>query len=405
MDGLDEEIKQILSRKSDLPGGISVKDADTMVAPTGESIRLQGINARETAKFQPGNIKGSMLGADTQTRMMEDLIRQGNYTTPVYAGEKSYKREVGELVNPAGGRLTSKALEMGIVDPTTSMDAGQYNAMIMGNIERAQRRVTKQPTIADTMLDSLNRERNSKGIMAKMYTDTATQFGSTVDESGKSDWFAGPSIIRKGEDKYGKATSNLDTGWDQGMINMSKGLYGSLDMIANKTGSDWLATTAKSNLNTLNSQLADLPELRNGEAFDEKGNWKLDSLGKVIDWTVGNAAASAPQMAATIVATMASGATGGTSMIPIAGMYTGQVWNDQKNKNATAAILSGITMTALDKLSLGFLGKSAGLNLTRKASQDIVLKELTKTMAKADAEALLAKSLKESVKEVSDAMS
>jgi hypothetical protein len=404
MDALDMELKKILSKESNLPQGISTKDADTFVAPTGESIRLQGINARETAKFQPGQIKGSQLGADTQTRLMEGLIREGEYTTPAFSGDKSYKREVGELVSPSGTRLTSKALELGYVDPTTSTDAGQYNAMYMGNIERAQRRAERKPTIADALLDTLNKERNAAGFMAKRYTDTASQFGSVVDESGNSDYFSGPSIIRTGEDKYGKATSNWDTGWDQGMGKAAQSLYGSLDLLATKTGNDWLKSTAQAGLNTKFSELSDLPQLKNGEAFDDKGNWQLDSLGKVIDYTIGTAAASSPQMLATIVATLASPATFGTSMIPIAGMYTGQVWNDQKQKNATAAITAGLTMTALDKLSLGFLFKSTGLNITRKSTQDVVLKELEKTMTKEAAKDLLTKSLTESVKEVSDAL-
>jgi len=411
MDALDIELKRILSRESNLPQGISTKDADTFVAPTGESIRLQGINTRETAKFQPVKnknsefvIQGSQLGADTQTQLVEGLIKEGNYSTPVFSNAKSYDRSVGDLVNPSGNRLTSKALESGFVSPTTSTDSGQYNAMIMGNINRAQRRVERKPTMADSLLDALNQQRNAAGFMAKRYTDTAAQFGAVVDDSNKSDYFSGPAIIRTGEDKYGKATSNWDTGWDQGKLQTAKSLYGSLDLIATKTGSEWLKTTAQAGLNNENSLLSDLPELRNAEAFDEKGNWKLDSLGKVIDYTVGTAAASSPQMLATIVATIASPITYGTSMIPIAAMYTGQVWNDQKQKNATAAITAGITMTALDKLSLGFLFKNTGLNITRQATQDIVLKELQKTMTKEAAEALLKKSMTESVKEVSDAL-
>jgi len=238
MDGLDEELRQIFSRKSDLPGGISLKDADTMVTPTGESIRLQGVSARETAKFQPNQIKGSQLGADFQTAIMENLISEGNYTTPVFTGDKSYKREVGDLVDPAGKRLTSKALELGYVDPTTSTDAGQYTSMYMGSLERAQRRVDRKPTLADNILDTLNKERNAAGFMAKRYTDTAGQFGSVVDDSGNSDYFSGPAIIRTGEDKFGKATSNLDSGWDQGKLQASKSLYGTFDLIADKTGSE-----------------------------------------------------------------------------------------------------------------------------------------------------------------------
>lgn len=402
MDGSNEELLKIFSRKSDLPGGISAKDADTMVTPSGESIRLQGINARETAKFQPNQIKGSQLGADTQTKIMEDLIREGNYTTPVFKGEQSYKREVGDLVDPLGRRLTTKALEMGVVDPTTSTDAGQYTSMYMGSLERAQRRVDRKPTLADGILDSLNKERNAAGFMAKRYTDTAGQFGYITKDTGDNDFFAGPAITRTGEDQFGKAISNLSSGWDQGKLNASKSLYGMFDLIADKTGSEAVKTFAQAGINTNTSLLSDIPELRSAEAFNDKGEWKLNTLGKFFDWTVGSAAASAPQMLTSIVAVMASPVTYGASLSIPFSMYTGQVYNDQKNKNATAAVAAGFTMTVLDKLSLPFiLGK--GKDITKPATQDLVLRELQKTMTKEAAEELLRKSMTESVKEVSTA--
>jgi hypothetical protein len=402
MDGFLEDLRNIVSRKPDLPAGIKVKDADTVVAPTGESIRLQGINARETAKFQPDQIKGAQLGADTQTKIMEDLIREGNYTTPMFTGEQSYKREVGDLVNPSGNRLTSEALKLGYVDPTTSTDAGQYTSMYMGNLERAQRRIERKPTLADNILDSLNKERNAAGIMAKRYTDTAGQFGYVTKDTGDSDFFAGPAITRTGEDQFGKATSNLSSGWDQGKFNASKNVYGMFDLIADKTGSEAVKTFAQAGINTNTSLLSDIPELRSGEAFNDKGEWELNTLGKLFDWTVGSAAASAPQMLTSILAVMASPITYGASLSVPFSMYTGQVYNDQKNKNATAAIAAGFTMTVLDKLSLPFIfGK--GKDITKKSTQDLVLRELQKTMTKEASEELLRKSMTESVKEVSTA--
>jgi hypothetical protein len=402
MDGFLEDLRNIVSRKPDLPTGIKVKDADTVVAPTGESIRLQGINARETAKFQPNQIKGAQLGADFQTNIMENLISEGNYTTPTFTGDQSFKREVGDLVNPAGNRLTSEALKLGYVNPTTSTDAGQYTSMYMGNLERAQRRIERKPTLADNILDSLNKERNAAGFMAKRYTDTAGQFGYITNDTGDNDFFAGPAITRTGENQFGKAISNLSSGWDQGSLNASKSLYGMFDLIADKTGSEAVKSFAQAGINTNTSMLSDIPELRSAEAFNDKGEWKLDTLGKFFDWTVGSAAASAPQMLTSIVAVMASPITYGASLSVPFSMYTGQVYNDQKNKNATAAIAAGFTMTVLDKLSLPFiLGK--GKDITKQATQDMVLRELQKTMTREAAEELLRKSMTESVKEVSTA--
>jgi len=404
MDGYLDNLKKIISRKSDLPGGISLTDADTVVTPSGESIRLQGINARETAKF-PNDLsqsKGAQPGAYTQNRLIEDVIREGNFATPVLTQDKSYERTLGDLADPSGRRLTNKALEMGIVDPTIDTTREQYNAMYMGNLERAQRRVDKQTTIADNLLNDLNKERNPNGfMMSKIQTDTAGMFGQ-VKEQGLGDYFAGPSIIRKGEDRYGKATSNLSSGLDQGSINASKSVYGMFDLIADKTGSESFKNFAQSGINENTSLLRDIPELRSGEAFNDKGEWQLNTLGKFVDWTVGSAASSAPQMLTSILSVMASPLTYGTSLSIPFSMYTGQVYNDQKNKNATAAIAAGFTMTVLDKLSLPFiLGK--GKDITKPATQAMVRRELEKTMTKEAAEELLRKSMTESVKEVSTA--
>lgn len=406
---IQEQLRAIdaqYSAKEPLPSGISAKDADTLTTSTGDTIRLKGVNARETSKFLPGKkIEGSQLGADTQTRGMEDIIREG-YTTPILTGEKDiYGRQLGDFTNQAGKRLSVEALQRGIIDPYHTMDKEQQGALYLGDLERATRKKQGTPSKADLFLEQLNQERGQYGLRAKEYTATAKQYGASLDESGKSDFFAGPAIVRPGETKTGEAISNWDTGIEQGLKNTAAGWYGAMDLLATKTGSEYLNEVSKTNLNRIKSEMSDLPYLKSGEAFNDKGEWQLKSLGQVLDYTVGTAASSAPQMVTSLVAALASPLTYGASMTVPAAIYTGQVWNEQKDKNATAAILSGITQAVLDKVGLEGIGAAASLNITRKATQDAVVKELVRKGAtKEVAEQMVVKATKESVKDVTEAM-
>jgi len=409
MADLQDRLRAIIDEDTTLPGGMTAKDADTLALLDGQALRLKGVDARETAKFIPGvKIQGSQLGADTQTKLVEQTMREEGYNTPLLLAEKDiYGRQLGDVTKDTGARLTTRLLEQGYIDPYTTMDRQQATALTIGRLDRAKRKALEQETLGDQLLNSLNEERSYMGLQAKRMTPDAKGFGAAVDSSGKSDFFSGPMIVREGEDKQGFATSTFGTGLDIGLAQMKQGLFGTFDMIGEKTGSEFIKNYGKRNVRSLQSELENLPYLRNAEAIDEKGNWKLDSLGKMIDYTVGTAASSAPQMVTSIVAAMASPLTFGLSMTLPAAIYTGSVWNAQKeeNKSATAAIVSGITQATLDKIGVSGIGKAAGLNITTKATQDMVVKELmSKGITKDAAEQMVVKATQASVKEVSDAM-
>ena len=135
---IQEQLRAIdaqYSAREPLPSGILAKDADTMTTSTGDTIRLKGVNARETSKFLPGKkIEGSQLGADTQTKGMEDIIREG-YTRPILTGEKDiYGRQLGDFTNASGKRLSVEALQRGIIDPYQTMDKEQQGALYLGDL-------------------------------------------------------------------------------------------------------------------------------------------------------------------------------------------------------------------------------------------------------------------------------
>lgn len=381
--------------------GISLKDADTLVTPETPSLRLQGINAAETAKFMPGNIKGVQPGADLQTQLVRQTIEEGDYSATKPFGKEYYNRDLGDLYSPSGRSLTNELLYKGYVDTAKDATEEQRLSQAYGALERRQRALELKTTKADEMFNQLTNQQNPTGsFVAKMYTPTAKSFNQADTE-----YFIGPSLIRPGEDYKGETTDQVSTGLDIGVAQMKQGLWGSLEMLGEKTGVDWLKNTAKSNIRMHQSTLENLPYLRSAEAFGENGEWKLDSFGKVFDFAIGQAASSAPQMLSTIVSTLAAPITFGASLSVPAATYIGQTWNGQEEgkKSATAAIIAGTTMTALDKLGLkGFAPK--GLDITKPATQAIVKKELLKKYSSEAADEMILKATKESVREVAQVL-
>jgi hypothetical protein len=414
MDRLEKVLSDIGVDVSSIPkasdfkvGNNILKDADTFTTPEGTAVRIRGINAAETSKVDSkrGAFEGSQPGADTQTAIVGNVARQGNFTTPVVTGEiDKFGRVMGDLTDPYGNKLSTKLLEMGVVNPSLTPTVDQTNAMYWGRLERQRRINEGKKTEADLLLDKLNEERNQFGVRAKVFTPDAKSFGASVDDAGRSDYFAGPAVIREGEDRFGKATSNLSTGLDIGMAQMKQGLFGAIDLIGRTTGIEFLENVGTSNVRALRSELESLPYLRNAEAFDDKGNWKLDSFGKLTDYLVGTAASSAPQMVASLAAAFAAPATFGLSLSVPAAIYTGNVWNEQKEKNASTAIMSGVTQAALDRLGLAGVVKAPGLNITSSATQELIKNQLIKKgFTKEAAEAMIVKATQESVKDVADA--
>jgi len=264
-------------------------------------------------------------------------------------------------------------LRNGLVNTLTPTER-QVSMRDMGDLDRAVAKSQGQvPTVGTAMLDVLNAERNQAPFMAKVFTANAKQYGASLDERGQSDYFTGPGVIREDEDYKGEAISNLSTGLSSGYKQMKQGAWASLGLVGDITNSQDLTNWAAKNVNSIQTDLEDLPYLRNGEAFGEDGKWKLDGFMKTADYLVGTAASSAPQMLSTVVSSLAAPLTFGASLSIPAATYIGQTWNGQKedNKSATAAILAGTTMTALDKLGLkGFAPK--GLDITKPATQAIV---------------------------------
>jgi hypothetical protein len=386
-----------------LPNGGFLIDADTYTTPEGQKVRIQGINAYETQKIgdSVSSIKQAELGADTQRLFTHKIISDGGFNTPVLTNSKDkYQRTIGDLANSNGELLSDYMLRNGLAN-TMMPTERQVSVRDVGDLDRAVAKSQgRAPTVGTAMLDVLNAERNQAPFMAKGFTANAKQYGASLDERGQSEYFTGPGVIREEEDYKGEAQSNLSTGWDSGMAQMRQGGWAALGLMGDITNRQDLTNWAAKNVNSIQSDLEDLPYLRNGEAFGEDGKWKLDGFMKTADYLVGTAASSAPQMVVSMGAVALAPFTYGASLALPAVLYTGTTYNAQKEKNPVLAIGSGITQAVVESLALG---KVAGSIFSKTTQKEIVDNLVKNGYTKEAAEDALIASTKEAVRDVANA--
>jgi len=385
-----------------LPGGGYVKDGDTIVTADGKDVRIQGINTYEGQKFLPGKISGQQLGADTQRKLLHKTLTEGGYNTPKITDKKDiHNRYLGTMVDDKGGDVTTHLLSAGLANPLEASDE-QIRAASTGRLERALRADTHAESPEDVLRMTLTNERNSEGMFSKQYTRDAKGYGSTLDEAGHSDYFAGPAFVGPDEDRQGFALSNFKTGLTLGAKNVKQGLWDALDSIGTVTGSEFLHNMGQSKGDAYATDMANLPNLKGGEPLNERGEWNLRSLSDVGNYLVGQAANSSPQMAVSILSTLAAPATFGLSLSIPAAIYAGNTWRGQEEgkKSAGWAWTSGITQSAIE--TLGVTGVFTSI-FERKAQAEILGQLMKKGMTQEAAEAAMVSTIKDTLKQVADA--
>lgn len=354
---------------------ISWVDADTVIdEDTGTRVRLAGINNREAPSFDPktGRFKQGDFGGQLQEEINQKIAKDLGYTELVYDPNKvdKYSRATGgDLLNDKGERFSDYLLSRGLATPTQYSDNQQLNAVAVGRLERAQRaseepfdRLYRQAQgtyeykdAGDYLYDVLTSQTSQVPLIAKPYATSARQYGAAPE------MYAGPAVIRPGEDRMGFARSNLSTGLDSASLAMRGGYFGALEMATTLLNYDEGRKYAESKNLQVKNSLEELPFLKNAEAFDARtGEWKIDSFGKALDFITATAAQSAPDMLVSLIAFATAAPTFGASLLVPVARYSGEVWNNQEpnNKNAGWAISAGIASTALDRLGIGVVSKS-----------------------------------------------
>ena len=328
-------------------------DGDTVQdTVTGDRLRLQGINTPEVAHVtDTGFIKPGEVGGQLNTQLVSKLTRDNNFSQ-VKLKEKedgtperdAYGRYVGDLVNPeTGERLSDKLLRSGLADVTLFSDKNQLNAALGGRLERARKEFMGEDLdewdMASELINAKRRESDFYSprplAMTEQQASMAPEFFSNA-----------PSAIRLPDrTSDNKARNSLKTAWALGTSGVFEGAWGSWDIIGDVL--DW-DNKGEDEVKRIQREISNLPELENLSAFDEKGNWRLDSAAKFVDYILTNAAASAPYMVASFASIAAAPYTFGASLAIPSVVYTGQTYNAQEDKNPATALISGVGQGVLD---------------------------------------------------------
>jgi predicted transcriptional regulator len=348
-------------------GGSDFIDTDTYRTEQGD-VRFKGIDAPEQSKIVDGVLELGDVGGLETSRVAAALAKKHGFTENIITDEKDpHGRFYGDKVNPNTGELLSdKYLESGLANTAVYSTPQQVETALLGRLERYDRKSKGIQNDWDIAVESLNRYKQmmKPGITQKPVATTEMEYMSAPDYYmpysigvGSEGW---ERVAPKGtlHDRY-RAKSSLLTGLAVGSGTIKEGLWSAWDLVGDAFD---VKNGGEEEVARVQREISVLPILENQSAFDEHGNWRLDSAYQVLDFIVTNAAISAPYMLQTAVATALASPTMGASLAVPSLTYIGQTYNEQdpNNKSIGSAVISGIMQGALEQIGFNKLIAAKG---------------------------------------------
>ena len=372
---MSEILKSVVDTATLKPGYTFV-DADTISDAEGKRYRLQGYDAPEVAKWKGSEQTAiATAGGHGANQRIQMLAKQEGFTNIVPTGQIDPNgREIIELRNDKGESLTTKLLQSG------ALRTGRYTTQEDVDAARVADVFRKQATDGDLewakagsdIADLITRE--SGGDL-----EFKQQALNELYYSQRPDLYSSAVQFRHSDrDIKNHALSPFSEAWDAGLTGVVEASYGVLNLLGETTGSEALA------------EIGDAGVARAQARVQESANFltdykEVEDFDSAIEFLSTNFAMSLPYMGITIAGAAAAPFTGGLSLAAPAGVYTGQVWNEQEgdNKNAALAVGTGVAQAALDRLGLGFIVKSgkAPAALINDAIGELVKRGATKEVA------------------------
>ena len=392
--------------------GIEFIDGDTIVNPENPelSIRFGGADTAEIGKYDnelDAWVPGQVGGVEA-TQMARELAAKNGFTKVVTTGKvDKYGRQLGDVVNPETGEyFSTKLLESGIAAPMVFSDPLQMNAVLKGRLDRAQRREQGNLNEWDIAGEELNKKiAQSQPLQAKAMAMDEQEYAALkfyLAEKGLdvNDYLTSTTQFRRSDRTLdNKAKSTIGTAWDSAQLGFMEATWGAFDMISDLFTGD---RDGSDDVNRMRTIMGELPELENQLAFDEEGNWQLDSFSKFIDFTIGNSIQSSPYLATAILSLAHPLLLTVPSLL-----YSGETYAEQKDdeKNIGLAVTSGVGQAVLDRIGASFITAPFRKFLVDKSVREQLVEYLAKSKAlnKKEAEQLIIKLTKDEVRSLADA--
>jgi len=331
----------------------SFYDADTLYDREGVGYRLRGVNAPEVDTLY----KEGQKGGDLTTGQVAQLANDLGFTRLVNLGEMDTTgtRVMADLVNEDGRSFSEALAASGILSPVAEFDKGSalteaylYRQAMKSNDNYA-------PDAFDLAKEQLDEDigqnvlgykvkRTLPGQQSKYFTDEGAVYEfDNIDTD------------------TGMAKGQLGASWDVAIEGVKDGLYGTLELIGERTGIDYLADMGVAGTYRARARIGD-----EGNILTDFRD--IDGFGDATQYLGNLAVMSLPYMGITAASILAIKPTMGASLLAPVSIYTGQVWNemgdqikDQEDaeRSAAYAVGAGVLQAALDIFGLKLIGVAA----------------------------------------------
>jgi hypothetical protein len=352
---------------------LSFIDGDTLKdSATGGSIRLRGMDSRETAKIINGQYQAGEAGADAATAYNWSLAQKGGFNRVVTTGEKDlYGRDIGDLQNADGHSFVDTLIRTGVSQLTKYNTDADVNNSLYGMAADAGS--TKWTAYDEARAAIYENETDQYGglPMQKLIAFDAAEYAANPD------LYMSIKSKNKGADYAGRSRTPFGTGFDTGYANMAKGLNVFGQALANRFGAEIMEAEFAASASVNQQYIEGLPTVKmdvteiDWTSFDEVTTGMKGMLGSSI-----------PFMGATMLGMAAAPVTYGTSMALPMSMYTGMTLDSMEgnieDKNLVVAMVAGAGMTYLDKIGLKGL-VSPSMMITKEGREEAI-----KAIAKSD---------------------
>jgi len=364
------------------------------------SIRFSGLNAPETqhlmANFQ---YKRGEVGGDNATLLGEKAIAENNFTIPKLTGNKGFfGRDLGDVVNPDGAAYSKFLLKSGAGYLGKYANNDDEMTSAFGALDRRNREIAGESTEWDKLVDNHNQIVKNGSLSIKPLAVNEAMYASAPDlYAGVS--FRSDDRTLMNETKSWQLKEALSAGVNNGFMGGST----AIGMIEESFGVDSSENWGYAHAEAIKQEMSEAPYMRDMVAFDEFGEFTLDGISELTNYTFSNLLTSLPVMSVGIAAVVAMPATMGASLLAPASIYTGMNYDAQEDKDKGRALFYAIGQTALDivgvKLGGAFNSKALASGLTKPQGRI----EAVKTIAKATGQnpKLVSKLLTEAMKDTS----
>ena len=373
----------------ELTDGVSFIDADTVKLEDGRSVRLQGVNAPETAKLNDFGAYGEIeAGGFMSTEQVAKLAKELGFTEVRITGKAAHDREAGDLYNPKTGEsFRTRLAQEGIlgVDPRYDKSglsqSADYGALLRTQKGREPNEWDKARALIEEAVDNEGGQQGRFRMAQRSSGDWGiardywiSQGLSKEDAEAKASATYNPHVaeleLAGRHIATGDSNNPFSDAWDVGLTGVTESMWGVVDMLGESIDEDWLAQHGKSGVQRARNRIAD-----HGKIITDYKD--VDGFWDAVEYVTNNAALSLPYMGITAAATVAAPFTGGLSLTAPAAVYAGQTWNEMEGeKSASIAVGAGVVQAALDRVGIGFIVKGVG-----KPPRELLKKGIDKLVA------------------------